>query len=47
MICISDEQVWEHYKEAFLSKIDAHLLNIDDIDIAIVKVGAFILLYKS
>ena len=34
---VSDEQVLEHFKEAFPPQIDAQLLEIDDVDIVISK----------
>ena len=41
------EQVLEHLKEAFPSKIEAQLLGIEDIDAAIGKARVVVLLFMS
>ena len=43
---MSDEQVLEHLKEVFLSKIDAKPLEIDDTDTVIGKTRGLVLLFK-
>ena len=42
-----DEQVLEHFKEAFPPHIGNQLLEIDDTDIAIGNVRVLVLLFKS
>ena len=44
---LSDERVLENFKEAFPSKIEAHILKKDDIDTAIGKARGLVLLFKS
>ena len=47
MIGISAEKVLAHSKEAFTSKLKACSPNIEDIDVAIGKTRATVLLFKS
>ena len=46
MIGISHDQEFEYFKEFFLNKENSQLLEIDDINAAIVKPRVFILLFK-
>ena len=47
MIEMSDEQVYEYFKETFPAQIEAQLLEIEDIDVASGKARVLVLLFKS
>ena len=44
---MSDEQIQEHFKEAFPPKTEVQLLHIDYTDVGIKEVRVLILLFKS
>ena len=44
---MSDKQVLEHIKEAFPTKIEAQILEKEDIDVAIGKARILVLFLKS
>ena len=44
---MSHDQILENFKESFPPKVEYQLLEMDDIDIAVVKAGGLVLLFKT
>ena len=43
---MSDDKILEHFQESFLSEIESHLLEADDIHTTIVEATVFVFLFK-